>query len=169
MSCVPEVGALLRTLAAAVRPGGRILEMGTGAGVGLAWLAAGIEGRDDVSLTSVEVDAGRAALAQGVGWPAGVTIEVGDSVEVMRAGRYWNLIFADSPAGKWYALDDTIESLADGGLVVFDDMVPPDYLPESDRGRFREIRESILGDPRLVSVELDFGSGVILGSRAVRS
>lgn len=34
-TCLPEVGRLLRTLAAA-RPGGRLVEIGTGAGVGTA-------------------------------------------------------------------------------------------------------------------------------------
>ena len=38
LSCEVGVGRLLATLAAGVRPGGRILELGTGAGVGLAWI-----------------------------------------------------------------------------------------------------------------------------------
>ena len=37
-SCEPGAGALLSSLAAAVPAEGRILELGTGAGVGLAWL-----------------------------------------------------------------------------------------------------------------------------------
>jgi hypothetical protein len=37
-SCEPGTGALLAVLAAAVPAGGRILELGTGAGVGTAWL-----------------------------------------------------------------------------------------------------------------------------------
>ena len=50
------MGRLLSTLAAAVPPGGRILEIGTGVGVGLAWLAAGLEGREDVEVLTVESD-----------------------------------------------------------------------------------------------------------------
>lgn len=167
-SCVPEVGALLSTLAAAVRPGGRILELGTGAGVGVAWLLHGLHGRTDVSLTSVENDAQLHALASSQPWPANVHIVHGDALEVMESEPYWQLVFADAPAGKWYGLDSTIDSIADEGMLVLDDMVPPDYLAEADRDRMAEIRRTVLGDERLVSVELAHGSGVLLGSRLPR-
>jgi len=168
MSCVPEVGALLRTLAAGVRAGGSILELGTGAGVGLAWLVDGLGRRSDVRVTSVDTEPRMIALAHSQEWPGYVRLELADGIDVLRSGQKWNLIFADAPAGKWFGLDSTIESLADGGLVVFDDMVPPDYLAESDRARFGEIREAVIGDSRLVSVELTDGSGIILAARAER-
>lgn len=168
MSCTPEVGALLRTLAAAVRHGGSILELGTGAGVGLGWLVAGLQARTDVSVTSVEVDAATVQLAKRQNWPSYTRIEHGDALEVMNAGRYWNLIFADAPAGKWYGLDQTIDCVADGGIIVFDDMVPPEYISDDDRARSREIRDAIMGDDRLICVEMNYGSGVILATRASR-
>lgn len=46
MSCDPPAGALLRVLAAAVPPSGRILELGTGAGVGLSWIVDGAPHQD---------------------------------------------------------------------------------------------------------------------------
>ncbi|MEZ5097445.1 MAG: class I SAM-dependent methyltransferase [Nocardioides sp.] len=167
-SCVPEVGALLATLAASIRPGGRILELGTGGGVGVAWLVHGLRGRTDVTITSVEIDAGLHGLTASHAWPANVHLVHGDALEVMEAGRYWQLVFADAPAGKWYGLDTTIDSLADEGVLVLDDMVPPDYLAEADRARMAEIRSAVLGDDRLVSVELTHGSGVVLGARMPR-
>jgi demethylmenaquinone methyltransferase/2-methoxy-6-polyprenyl-1,4-benzoquinol methylase len=44
LSCDPEVGKLLSVLAGAVPTGGRILELGTGVGVGLAWIVHGLLG-----------------------------------------------------------------------------------------------------------------------------
>ena len=44
LSCDPGVGRLLGVLAAGVPPHGAILELGTGAGVGLAWIVAGLVG-----------------------------------------------------------------------------------------------------------------------------
>src|SRR5437764_14300438 len=41
LSCEPLTGSLLRTLAAS-KPGGTLLELGTGVGVGTAWLLAGL-------------------------------------------------------------------------------------------------------------------------------
>src|SRR4029453_15613903 len=43
MASEPKVGALLAALAAA-KPGGRLLELGTGTGHGTAWLLSGMEG-----------------------------------------------------------------------------------------------------------------------------
>lgn len=41
MACDNRTGALLRTLAAS-KPAGRMVELGTGTGVGSAWLLAGM-------------------------------------------------------------------------------------------------------------------------------
>jgi predicted O-methyltransferase YrrM len=40
--CWPPVGALLRVMAA-LKPGGRLLEIGTGTGVGTCWLLDGMD------------------------------------------------------------------------------------------------------------------------------
>src|SRR5438067_1197333 len=53
MASEPRTGSLLRTLAAS-KPGGRFLELGTGTGVGTAWL---LDGMDATScLESVDTD-----------------------------------------------------------------------------------------------------------------
>ena len=50
------MGRLLAALAAAVPSGGRVLEIGTGVGVGLAWLVHGLGARRDVEVVTVELD-----------------------------------------------------------------------------------------------------------------
>jgi endonuclease YncB( thermonuclease family) len=57
----PQVGALLRTLAA-TKPGGKLLEIGTGTGVGTLWLLDGMD--QHAHLTSVETDPPRHAIAR---------------------------------------------------------------------------------------------------------
>ncbi|MSX82104.1 MAG: SAM-dependent methyltransferase, partial [Actinobacteria bacterium] len=52
-SCDPRTGSMLRTLAAN-RPGGRLLELGTGPGVSTAWLLDGMD--STATLTSVELE-----------------------------------------------------------------------------------------------------------------
>ena len=59
LSCEPAVGQLLAVLSAAVPPGGRVLELGTGVGAGLAWIVSGLGDRDDVEVVSVELDRGK--------------------------------------------------------------------------------------------------------------
>lgn len=58
-SCRPELGRLLRVLAAGVGPG-KVGEAGTGYGVGTAWLAAGLQ--PGAQLYTVEHDPVRRAL-----------------------------------------------------------------------------------------------------------
>ena len=166
MSCEPGVGALLAVLSAVVPPGGSILELGTGAGVGLAWIVAGVGARTDVTVTSVEADAGTAALAARLPWPGFVTLEAGDALDVLRRGGRWSLIFADAPGGKWEGLGHTIEALDDGGLLLVDDMRPPATASDLHRRKSAEVRERLLADDRLVPVEIGWSSGVILCARA---
>jgi hypothetical protein len=50
LACEVEVSGLLAALAAAVPGGGRVLEIGTGVGVGLAWLVHDLGARQDVEV-----------------------------------------------------------------------------------------------------------------------
>src|SRR4029434_9084680 len=56
-----KVGALLATLAAS-KPGGRVLELGTGTGHGTAWLLSGMDAAS--TLDTVDNDANVFAVAQ---------------------------------------------------------------------------------------------------------
>ena len=100
LSSEPAVGRAIMTLAAAVRQGGRILEIGTGLGVGTAWLVEGLETRPDVELVTIECDPQRAALAAQANWPASVTPVLGDVVVELPALGSFSLIFADAANSK---------------------------------------------------------------------
>lgn len=60
MSCEDRTGSLLATLAAS-KPGGHVVELGTGVGAGASWLLHGM--RADAHLTSVETDPAYQAVA----------------------------------------------------------------------------------------------------------
>src|SRR5260370_9074610 len=72
------VGALLAVLAASVPPGGRILELGTGAGVGLAWLVHGLQERGDVEVVTVDIDPDLHLVAPSAGVPPFVQFYLAD-------------------------------------------------------------------------------------------
>jgi predicted O-methyltransferase YrrM len=63
LSCEPAVGQLLAVLAAHLPVGARVLELGSGAGVGTAWIVCGLLPRTDVTVTTIEKDPQTAALA----------------------------------------------------------------------------------------------------------
>jgi protein-L-isoaspartate O-methyltransferase len=90
-------GRLLATLAAGVPEGGRVLELGTGAGVGTAWIVEGVGERADVEVVSVD----RESLA-GEGWPAWVQFVVGDPMEALGDVGAFDIVVADvTRTGEW--------------------------------------------------------------------
>jgi predicted O-methyltransferase YrrM len=165
LSCEPAVGGLLAVLAAHLPGGSRILELGTGAGVGTAWLVSGLLPRTDVTVTTVEHDPQTAQLAAQGSWPGFTDLRRGDALDVLREGGGFDLIFADAPGGKHEGLDLTIAALNPRGLLVVDDMTPVPQWPAELRGRQAEVRRALLASPLLTSVELTCGSGVIVCAR----
>jgi predicted O-methyltransferase YrrM len=166
MSCDPAVGRLLAVLAAHLPGGARVLELGTGAGVGAAWIVSGLLPRTDVTVTSVESDPGTAAVAAAGHWPSFVDLRRGDALEVLAEGGTFELIFADAPAGKWEGLDRSVAALGPHGLLVVDDMTPEPDWSEGHRAAVERIRQALLSAPELTSAELAVGSGMILSARA---
>jgi predicted O-methyltransferase YrrM len=118
MSCDPGTGRLLSVLAAAVPVQGRVLELGTGTGVGTAWITHGLRGRDDVEVVTVEIDTATAALAAQHPWPSWVKVINGDAVEVTLRSGSFDLIFADAQGGKWDGLDTTVAALRPGAHLL---------------------------------------------------
>ena len=88
-------------LAAAVPDNGRILEIGTGVGVGLAWLVHGLGGRQDVEIVTVELDDEVRRTALSAPWPSWVRFESGDGSDVVGRLGQFDLIFPDAPGGKF--------------------------------------------------------------------
>jgi demethylmenaquinone methyltransferase/2-methoxy-6-polyprenyl-1,4-benzoquinol methylase len=166
LSCERPVGQLLAMLAAAVRPGGHILELGTGAGVGVAWLVHGLGERTDVTVTSVEVDPRTARVAASETWPSYVDLRVADALSFLPAAvGAFDLIFADAQGGKIERLDLTIAALRPRGILVVDDMRPAQDWPEEFRVRQDGVRRTLVEHPQLVAVELAHGSGMLLCTR----
>jgi predicted O-methyltransferase YrrM len=165
MSCDPGTGRLLAVLAAAVPADGRVLELGTGTGVGTAWITHGLQGRGDAEVVTVEIDAATAALAAQYPWPSWVRILTGDAMEVTRTAGTFDLIFADAQGGKWEGLDTTVAALRPGGHLLVDDMAPGEFMNDHHARKTSEVRARLLNHPDLTSVEIAWSSGLILCTR----
>lgn len=163
-SCDPEVGRFLAVLAAAVPPSGRVLEIGTGAGVGTAWLAAGAP--TGVTIHTIELDHVRSAATTATfTGPEQISFHVGDAVDLLPDLGTFDLVFADAEGGKWYGLESTIQAVRIGGVLVVDDMNPPRWESEVHERMTQAVRKTLLEDERLLSAELGFGSGVVVCTR----
>jgi predicted O-methyltransferase YrrM/transcriptional regulator with XRE-family HTH domain len=163
--CDPAIGRLLAVLAAHLPPDSQVLELGSGSGVGTAWIVSGLLPRTDVTLTTIEKDLQAAALAVQGNWPDFVHQRTGDVPEVVAGNGSFDLIFANSQGGKWEGLDHSIDALSRHGLLVADGMAPcPDWTPEKCAEQ-DHVRQALLTSPLLTSIELDHSSRMILSVR----
>jgi len=159
------VGRLLSALAAGVPANGRILEMGTGVGVGMAWMVEGLGRRTDVEIFSIELDAKTHAIASSADWPPYVKLLQGDVLAHLGGLGTFDLIFADAQGGKWEGLGRTIAALRPHGILLVDDMTPLDGWDDHQRRKKDEVRDTLLTHPDLVAAELAESSGMILSVR----
>jgi predicted O-methyltransferase YrrM len=155
-SSIPEVGRLLAMLAAA-RPRGRVAEIGTGCGVGSAWIASALG--PEAALVTVETDEERAAaVGRLFADQPNVRVLHGDWHLVLPPEAPFDLVFFDG--GRWKRGDVPTESeaalelVAERGIVVIDDLTPEALRSEEQRGRPDAVRDFWIEDPRLRGVEL---------------
>jgi predicted O-methyltransferase YrrM len=158
-------GALLRLLAAS-KPGGRLLELGTGTGLATACLAAGMD--TAATLVSIDNDARVQAVALEIlGEDLRVRFVVADGLDYVRAQppASFDLIFADAWPGKYDGLDDALALLRPGGFYVVDDMLPQPNWPPHHQARVDALTARLKSHPDLTSVSLAWASGLIIAAR----
>jgi predicted O-methyltransferase YrrM len=154
-SCSAETGRLLQVLAGA-RGLERVAEIGTGTGVGSAWILSALD--PDVAFLTVELDEARARdAAELLAEDVAARVLHGDWRELLPAEAPFDLLFADG--GRAKAHEEVIGLLAPGGILVLDDLTPGYADPDP-------VRELWLGHPRLVATELQVSprEAVIVGT-----
>lgn len=157
-----ETGRLLSTLAASRT--GTVAELGTGCGVGSAWLCSGAP--SSARVVSAELDPSLAQDVQKIfADVANVEVIAGDWSSLEKYAPF-SLLFVDVPE-----VTQNIDVLADliepGGIVILDDFVPSDYWPPIVDGRVDTVREQWLTDERFVAVEMliDQHTSLIIATR----
>jgi predicted O-methyltransferase YrrM len=159
-----DTGALLRLLAAS-KPGGRLLELGTGTGLATAWL---LDGLDAVArLVSVDVDPVVQGVAREHLKDERLRFVLADGLDYVlsQPPGSLDLIFADAWPGKYEALDETLALLKRGGLYVIDDMLPQPNWPEGHQARVDALIERLDNHPDLVVTRIVWASGLIVAAR----
>jgi predicted O-methyltransferase YrrM len=164
MSCADEVGRMLTVLAATVPVGGRILEIGTGAGVGTAWIVDGLSHRRDVEVSTVEVDERLIEVVKTAPWPTFVRFLVGDVLKYIDDLRTFDLIFADASPVKYTSLDDVLALLRPGGLIVMDDLGGAN-VSERQRQDQDGLRRALSDHPDLRSVNVAWSTGLVIAAK----
>jgi predicted O-methyltransferase YrrM len=160
-----RTGMLLRTLAAS-KPDGCLLELGTGTGVGTAWLLDGMNA--GARLTSVDRNLETTALARQVaGDDPRLKLVVGDIGEWLTAynGPPFDLVFVDTWRGKYIERGQLLDMIAPGGLYIGDDLLPqPTWASEQPKHVETFLREVVQEDGLAVTV-LNWSSGLVVAAK----
>jgi len=162
MASRPETGALLRVLAAS-KPNGRFLEIGTGTGLGTAWL---LEGMDKNSkLISIECDKNVQSVAKEAFLNDDrleLIYDNGSDFLKNQIPNSYDMIFADAYPGKYEFLNETLNLLKPGGIYIVDDMLPQADWPEDHFPLAKGVLDSLKNLKNVVSVGLNWSSGLII-------
>lgn len=163
-SCTDEVGQLLQVLASQF-PGETIGEIGSGCGVGTAWMASGLPAESRLVTIDSDPEAVAAARTQ-FGDHGSVEVLEGDWHDILGRGPF-AMLFVDVKDAKNRGIEEIIEALRPGGLAVLDDLTPFEHWPDEWKGRPDPLREIWLEHARLLSVEImvTATSAVILATR----
>jgi predicted O-methyltransferase YrrM len=146
-SSIPEVGRLLHVLAAQ-RGRTRVGELGTGCGVGAAWIVSALP--PIVPFVTVELDEQLArASAELFADDENVRVLQGDWHELMPPEAPFDLLFHDGGGKQRPDVDgeQAVGLLAPGATIVMDDLTP-------NRPGHDVVREFWLNHPEISALEL---------------
>jgi predicted O-methyltransferase YrrM len=144
-----ETGRLLATLAASRE--GTLAELGTGCGVGSAWLSSGA--RKGARIVTAEVDPALAEEVQRLFADVeNVDVVAGDWTTLEQYAPF-SLLFVDVRE-VMESIDVLADLLETGGIAVLDDFEPSASWPPIVDGQVDGVREQWLTDERFTAVEM---------------
>uniref|UniRef100_A0AAU2K4M4 Class I SAM-dependent methyltransferase n=1 Tax=Streptomyces sp. NBC_00049 TaxID=2903617 RepID=A0AAU2K4M4_9ACTN len=168
LSCEERTGGLLAVLAAA-RPGGRILELGTGVGEGTAWLLSGMDSASRLVTVELDETVQKVAREQLRSDPR-VTFVTGDGGEWLQNydGEPFDLVFADTWPGKFTHLDEALDLVAPGGTYLIDDLLAQPGWPEGHSASVQHLLSHLEERRDFHSVRMTWASGLLMAVRSTR-
>lgn len=165
MASDPLTCSLLRTLAAS-KPSARFLELGSGTGLSTAWLLDGMD--SESHLTTVDNDESLLSVLQRhLGADPRLKVVCSDGDDFLRSlrGQGFHFIFADTWAGKYRLLHETLELLNPAGLYVVDDMLPRPNWPEGHAEKVADLVAALERMEGFRVTKLSWASGIILAAK----
>jgi predicted O-methyltransferase YrrM len=165
MASEPLTCSLLRTLAAS-KPAARMLELGSGTGLSTAWLLDGMDAASQ--LTTVDFDQSLLdILNRHLGADTSLKAVCSDGDDFVRSlnGQRFDLIFADTWAGKYQMLDEVLAMLNPAGLYIIDDMLPQPNWPDGHAQKVENLIATLERRPDFHVTKLSWASGVVIAAK----
>ncbi len=162
MSSDLYIGTLLKTLVTS-KPKANLLELGTGIGLSLSWMIAGMDSAS--KLTTLDNDPKLTAIAKeyfGHDQRVQIVCEDGTSWINNYRGEPFDLIFADAWPGKYSDLAAVLTMLKVGGFYVIDDMSVQPNWPEGHQEKVNQLIEDLEQRKDLHLTKMNWSTGVII-------
>ena len=150
---------------AASKPGGTLLELGTGVGFSAAWMLDGMDAR--ARLVTVDSNAPHVDIARRfLGHDSRITFTQMDGVtflnSMLEQGSQFDLLFADMPPGKFLRLDEAVRLLKPGGFYVIDDLLFLTSWEESHVTRVYRLVAYLESREDLKILKLNWSTGLLV-------
>jgi len=162
MPSTKKTGALLRGLAAS-KPNGFFLELGTGTGLALTWILDGMNAQ--AKIISVENNPKWLNIAHSFfdSNPQVTLIEKDAEswIEQLKEANF-DLVFADTWAGKFTHLEPVLDRINRGGFYVIDDLNPKSNWPEGHLKKVQLLKKKLRKRIDFIEVRLNWDSGITI-------
>lgn len=165
MASNPLVCSLLRTLAAA-KPASQCLELGSGTGLSTTWMLDGMDAQSH--LTTMDNDESLLAiLKKHLGSDSRLIVTCDDGDDFVRSlrGQGLDFIFADTWAGKYRMLKETLALLNPAGVYVIDDMLHQASWPEGHDKKAVDLAVQLEQHDDFYITKLSWGGCFIIATR----
>lgn len=156
------IGSLLKTLIAS-KPNSRFLELGTGIGLSLSWMIAGMD--EDSELITIDNDSMLCEIASNYfGNDERVKIVCEDAGEWIKNynGKKFDLVFADAWPGKYSELDELLDLINTGGFYVVDDLKQQPNWPVGHEENVHKLLDYLDSRQDLVITKMNWSTGLII-------
>jgi len=144
------------------KKGGRLLELGTGAGVGTAWLLDGMDQESELITVDISAEYQQAAREAFAGDKRLEMVNC-DAAKFLerQSTESFDLVFADAMPGKFFWLDEALALVKGGGFYVVDDLLPQENWPADHAPKVERLIEKLISLVNFRSVPLAWSSGII--------
>lgn len=159
------IGTLLKTLITS-KPKSNFLEIGTGTGLALSWMIAGMD--EESRLITIDNNPELIKISKSFfANEKNLTFICAEGSEWIKKykGKKFDLIFADSWPGKYTEVDEILGLLNVGAFYIIDDMDPQPNWPKGHEENVSMLINKLEHHPDLNLTKLNWSTGIIIASK----
>jgi predicted O-methyltransferase YrrM len=157
-----QTGSFLRTLCAS-KPNGNILELGTGTGLSLCWIAEGAS--KEANIISIDNNDQFQSVAREVFQDDPriefLCLDANDWLKNYTESKF-DIIFADAWPGKYENLDEALNLITTGGFFIIDDLLPQPNWPDQHDQNVDRLFQYLIKRKDFVHTTFNWSTGLML-------